>query len=103
MTLSEFPEILTATGFPVTYDSWPEGEAPGLPFLCFRAPSDETILADASVYVHYSNVRVELYTAQKDPSAEAKVELALAGFHWKKSEIYISTEKCFMILYEIEV
>lgn len=103
MTLNDFTTVLTATGFPVTYDSWPEGTAPSLPFLCFRATSEEPLLADASVYCRYSNVRVELYTAQKDPSSEAKVELALAGFHWKKSEIYISTERCFMILYEIEV
>jgi hypothetical protein len=55
------------------------------------------------VYYHYDDVRVELYTALKDQALEAKVEEALSGFHWKKEETYIDTQRCYMIIYEIEV
>lgn len=103
MTLEELKTILQFTGLPVTYREWPEGKAPALPFICYRTDGESPLYADGQVYYSYSNVRVELYTARKNPEAEALVEEALAGFHWKKTEIYISTERCYMILYEIEV
>ena len=103
MTLSELNNKLTATGFPVTYRAWPEAKAPPLPFICYLCTDDEPLFADGLVYYSFSNVRVELYTRYKDSGTEAKVEAALSGFHWKKSEIYIASERCYMILYEIEV
>ena len=103
MTLPELKNKLTVTGFPVTYRAWPEGEAPPLPFICYLCTDDDSLFADGVVYYSFSNVRVELYTQYKDPEAEEKVEAALRGFHWKKSETYIASERCYMILYEIEV
>lgn len=103
MTLPELNVRLQETGLPVTYRAWPENEAPALPFICYLCTGANTLYADASVFHSWNNVRVELYTALKDLEAEAKVEAALHGFHWEKSETYIDTERCYMILYEIEV
>lgn len=103
MTLARLREILEGTGYPVTYRAWPERQAPALPFICFLSNGDEPLFADSSMYYGYTSVRVELYTANKEPETEAKVEIALCDFHWKKSETYIATERCYMIIYEIEV
>lgn len=103
MTLEELGELLQTTGLPVTYLAWPDGKAPELPFLCYLSTGTDTLPADGGVYHQWDNVRVELYTRLKDPATEAKVEAALKGFHWQKTETYINTERCFKIDYEIEV
>ena len=46
---------------------------------------------------------MELYTSTKDLAAEAKVEAALDGLCWEKSEEYIDAEKIYQLTYEIEV
>ena len=103
MTLPEFESRLETSGLPVTYRDWPEGSAPELPFICYLCTGSNPLFADGKVYYSSSNVRVELYTRDKEPQTEGKLEAALSGFHWKKDETYIDTERCYMILYEIEV
>ena len=104
MTLNEFSDLLeTRSGLPVTYRAWLEGEAPELPFLCYLVAGTDTLPADGGVYVQWDNVRVELYTAKKDPALEAKVEAALAGFTWTKEETYITSERCYLIAYGVDV
>ena len=103
MTLAEFAALLKTTGLPVTYRAWEDGAAPELPFLCYLSTGTDTLPADGGVYVRWDNVRVELYTALKDPAAEEKVEAALRGFYWTKDETYIASERCYKIDYEIEV
>lgn len=103
MELSEFKNILKSTGLPVTYRAWPEQKAPPLPYICYLCVGSETIYADSSVYYQSMEINVELYTRMKEPYTEALVEAALKDFHWTKTEIYIDTERCYQILYEIEV
>ena len=55
------------------------------------------------MYYEVSNVRVELYTELKNQTLEKTVEAALTGFFYNKSEDYISAEKVYQIIYEIEV
>lgn len=103
MTLAELNIRLQHTGLPVAYRAWPEDEAPALPFICYFCTGSASLYADASNYHVWNEVQVELYTALKNPEAEASVEKALSGLRWKKTEIYIDTERCYQILYEIEV
>lgn len=103
MTLEHFAERLKTTGLPVTYLAWPEGQAPALPFLCYRSTGADTLPADGGVYLFWDNVRIELYTAVKDLALEQLVETALTDFTWTKDEIWIESERCFMIAYEIQV
>lgn len=103
MTLEELANLLASTGLPVTYLAWPEGSAPPLPFLCYLVVSSNNFVADGQVYLSVQRVHVELYTKVKDLDAESKVEDALREIPWQKSETYLNTEKCYQILYEIEV
>ena len=103
MTLESLKEKLVSTGLPVAYRAFPEEDAPDLPFICYLCTDDYPLFADGAVYYDYDNVRVELYTAYKDPKTEALVEAALADYHRKRDETYIDTERCYLIIYEIEV
>ena len=55
------------------------------------------------MYYEVSNVRVELYTELKNQELEKAVETALTGFFYDKAETYITTQKIYQIIYEIEV
>lgn len=103
MTLTELTDLLKSTGIPVTYYAWPENQAPQLPFICYLTPGSNNFAADGMVYYPVTQVNVELYTKIKSPETEAKVEEALASIFWDKSETYIDSEKCYQIVYEIEV
>lgn len=103
MTLETLANLLASTGLPVTYLAWPEGKAPPLPFLCYLVVSSNNFVADGQVYLSVQRIHVELYTKVKDLDAESRVEDALREIPWQKSETYLNTEKCYQILYEIEV
>ena len=103
MTLGGLAVLLESTGLPVTYLAWPEKRAPELPHICYLAEGANPMFADGRVYYSYDDVRVELYIKLRDPVVEGEVETALAGFHWKKNAIYLDTEKCWMVTYDIEV
>lgn len=103
MTINEFAALLETSGMPVTYRAWPVGEAPPLPWICYRFTNTNNFPADNRVYLRVDDFDVELYTKTKDPEAEAAVESALSAFFWQKTETYIETEDCYMILYELEV
>lgn len=103
MTLKELKERLETTGLPVAYRAWPEGAAPPLPFICYLVAYSNNFGADGRVYRRIDHIQVELYTKQKDPDSEDKVEDALSSFYWEKTEEYLDTERCYQILYEIEL
>ena len=103
MTLEELANLLASTGLPVTYLAWPEGAAPPLPFICYLVAYSNNFYADGELYLTVQRIHVELYTKVKDPDAESRVETALREIPWQKSETYLNTEKCYQILYEIEV
>lgn len=104
MSLLQLKSDLLRSALPVTYRAWPEGQAPALPFLCYLANGATPLFADGETYYSSESVRVELYTRLKDPAAEAAVEAALSGYHWKKyPDEYIASEQCYLILYEVEV
>lgn len=105
MILEKIKEILESTGLPVTYMAWPERQAPPVPYICYLIPYTNNFAADGVVYQQIFHVQIELYTRRKDPKAEKLVENALmeSGLYWDKSEERIDTEKCYEIIYEIEV
>lgn len=103
MNLNGLAALLVSTGLPVTYRAWPENEAPALPWIAYRSPSTDRVLADGGVYWCWDNVQVQLYCVYRDPALEKKVEQALSGFAWTKDETYVESERCYIITYEIEV
>lgn len=103
MKLKDLEELLATTGMPATYYAWPIGTAPPLPYICYLSTGSDNFMADNRVYCTVTSVRIELYTRFKDETAEQKVEEALEGIPWNKTETYIDSEKCYQISYELEV
>lgn len=103
MTLEKLKDILKSSGLPVVYRAWQEGSAPLLPYICYLVAYSNNFAADGSVYANINHIQIELYTKIKEPDTEKKVEQALFNFVWEKTETYIESEKCYQILYEIEV
>ena len=68
-------------------------------------PGSENFAADDVVYVEFSNLSIELYTDEKDPELEDRVEEVLNAHElfWNKSEVWIETEKLYEVLYQMTV
>ncbi len=103
MSIKEIMDLLKTSGLQVAYRSFPEEEAPPLPYICFLVAGYDNFAADGIVYYEAKQITVELYTKHKDILMEEKVEKALSSFYWEKSEEYIDDEKCYQITYELEV
>ena len=103
MTLEQIKSMLRATGFPVAYHSFKTKQT--VPYICFLLPYDNIVYADDTVHHTIKHLQIELYTAEKNPQAEEKLQQVLqdAGLVWDRSETYIQTEKIFQIIYETEV
>lgn len=104
MGLDELYEILSAV-YPTAYWSFPENEAPALPYLVYFEESSDNFGADNKVYHHFKVVSVELLTKTKDPDAEKAVEDALdaAGIFWEKTETHLDDEDAYEVIYTMEV
>lgn len=104
MTLAELKTLLATTTLPVVYRAW-ETDEPSLPYIVFIATGSDNFAADNRVYHKRTPVDVELYTRDKSPDTEATVEAVLDSVPlvWTKSETYLEDEKCFEIIYGIEV
>ena len=103
MKLEEFEKVLESTGLPVAYYAFPENEAPPLPFICYLVSYTDNFFADNKVYQMINHIQIEVYTKEKNIEIEEKVEKALSSFLWDKTETYLDDEKCFEIIYELEV
>lgn len=101
MTLQTISELLKATGLPVAYRAFKERQDP--PFICYLVVNSNNFFADDSVYFPVNRLQIELYTSDKDPETEKKLEMALQGLCWEKSESLIESEQIYQITYEIEV
>ena len=105
MTVEQLAAMLQETGIPFAYDHFAEGESPEPPFICYLLPGSDNFAADGKVYFKINEVRIELYTDKKDVSVERQVEDALdgRGIFYNKSEVWISEEKLYEVLYSFEV
>lgn len=104
MELDELYGILSAV-YPTAYWSFPEGEAPAMPFLTYFENSSDNFGADNKVYHHRKRISVELYTKTKDTAAEDAVEAALdaAEIYWEKTSTHLDDEDVFEVIYDMEV
>lgn len=103
MSLKEFLEVLSSTGIPVAYWSFPKGKAPAMPYICYFETDSNNFFADGTTYQKITGIAVELYTKEKDFEAEEKVEKALSSFCWNKEETHLDDENCYEVIYELEV
>ena len=105
MTYEEVMAMADETGLPNAYDHFAEGESPDPPFLVFLFPRSDNFMADGKVYQKIDELHFELYTDKKLPDVEAQVEAALDvhGICYEKSEVWISEERLYEVLYSMEV
>lgn len=103
MTISEFKELLETTNLPVAHLSFPEEEAPTLPFICFLNPENNNFAADGIVYFSAHGMIVELYLEHRSEEIEGIVEKAISSFYYVKDAEYLDDESCWLITYELEV
>ncbi len=105
MTIEQIAAMLQETGIPFAYDHFAEGESPEPPFICYLLPGSDNFAADGKVYFKINEVRIELYMDKKDVSVEKQVESALddRGIFYNKSEVWISEERLYEVLYSFDV
>lgn len=105
MTYEEINEMMQEVGLPFAYHHFAEGESPNPPFLLFLSPGENTFGADNLMYHSFKMLNIELYTDEKSPKTEGRVEEILRQHHifYNKSEVWIESEKLYEVLYETEV
>lgn len=105
MTLEQFYKMLQGIELPIAYYAFPEGEAPSLPFLIYFEMNTDNFAADGIAYHEIKRMAVELYIQRRDLSLEKKIEQTFTenGIFWNKEFTYLDTEKCYEIIYEMEI
>ena len=105
MNYREVKQMVASFGFPFTYYSFPEKEAPALPYVLFYYPTMTPETAGDTHHAQIYSLNVELYTRNKDFSVESAVENVLleAGMVFTKEETYLNDEHMFEVLYLMEV
>jgi len=96
--------IMEEIGLPYAYHHFAEGEGPDPPFICFLVPGDDNFAADGPAYFKIDQVNIELYTDRKNPDLEDSVETVLDGhgIFYRKTEVWIESEKLYEVLYQFE-
>lgn len=105
MNYREVKQMVASFGFPFTYYSFPEKQAPALPYVLFYFPNTNNFSADDTVYQKAEALNIELYTKEKDYTSESAIEDVLEeyGIVWQKSESYLNSENMYEVLYQTEV
>ena len=103
--MEEITAMLAKTGIPYAYDHFAEGESPAPPFICYLQPGSDNFAADGRVYFKIDQLHIELYTDEKSPETERRLEAVLDahGIFYNKSEVWIESEKLYEVLYQFEM
>lgn len=103
MKLIELKHILERTGLPVAYNCFQTEQQ--LPFICYMETGTNNFGADNKVYSVIRDITIELYTKTKDIITEMNLEDTLDDYEifWNKEETWLDDEKCYMIIYQIEI
>lgn len=103
--MEELLKIIKEMDIPFAYDHFAEGESPDPPFICYLLPGTDNFAADGRVYLKVNEVNIELYTDTKNLTVEQQVEAVLDkyGIFYERSEIWISSEKLYEVMYTFEM
>lgn len=104
MELKDIKDILSETDFPVRYLEFKSTVQP--PFIVFIEEKPETVKADNITYTSQTNIRIELYTIQKDKEAERCLENILTEneIEWEADDIgKIGSENLYEKVYYITI
>ena len=105
MTYEEIAVMMQEIGLPFAYHHFAEGESPNPPFVIFLSPGENTFGADDLMYISFKKLNIELYTDEKSPETEERVEEVLYqhNIYYAKSEVWIESEELYEVLYTLEV
>ena len=105
MNYEEISEMMQEIGLPYAYHHFAEGESPNPPFTLFLSPGENTFGADNLMYFSFKTLHIELYTDEKSPETEERVEEVLLqhNLYYTKTETWIESEKLYEVLYQMEV
>ena len=105
MTFEEIKSMIDEMDFPSAYWSFPEKEAPELPYLIYYYPNSENFFADDHTYAQIERVNLELYTQRKNIEYERRVESVLTEYDipFERNETYINSEHMYEVLFEFDV
>ena len=105
MTYKEFATALAASGIPTAYGYFPALSNQKPPCVTYAEAYTRNKSAGNSVHQKIVHFDVFLFTTSKDLTSEGQLETALnaIGFWNKTSEEYITDEKHYQSIYEIEV
>ena len=105
MNYEEINEMMLEMGLPFAYHHFAEGESPKPPFLIFLSPGEHTFSADNRMYFSFKRINIELYTDEKSPETEERVEEILHqhNIYYTKTEVWIESERLYEVLYQLEV
>lgn len=104
MTNEELLTLLNLSGIPFRYHHFNKDTTPPIPRGVFMLDDPTSVYADGITALLIDNIRIELYTAKKDPETEQKLEKVLTNAEIpfdKVDEVYIEAEDMYMIVYEI--
>ena len=105
MTYEEINEMMQEIGLSFAYHHFAEGESPDPPFTLFLSPGEHTFGADDLMYISFKKLDIEIYTDEKSPETEERVEEILHqhNIYFTKTELWIESERLYEVLYETEV
>ncbi len=94
-------ELLESTGFPVAYREFKK--PPTIPYITYYADDYDNFGADNIVYHSKTNYIIELYSNEKDPVSESKIEalLTVNGMYYEKLEAWIESEELNQVSYYV--
>lgn len=103
MTLTELAQKLKALGYPVAYSHFKSAQAP--PFICYLIVNGDTFNADNKPLAEQEYIDIELYSKNKDLTAEGKIKEMLKEneLPWSYDEIFIKDEGVFKCTFSIKL
>lgn len=98
--------ILDDIGLSYKFYQFDEEEGVPPPFIVYTTPSTSNFNADDRVYLKQQNITIEYYFDKKDFSIEKQIEDTFDKHDicWERTdEIYIDSEKMFVIYYDFQL
>lgn len=103
MTHAELLTILKPVGIPWAYHHW--GKPPAPPYGVYLDGPYDSFHADNRNYFSAHQIRLEVYSTDRNPELDARVEAALtaAEIPYEADFDYLESEALYESIFEIEV
>lgn len=101
MTIKEIATMVAGFGLPYAYHHFDEEQIVAPPYIRWYFNGIDDLFADNVNFQSIPELRIELYTDEKDFEEEATMEAAFEqyGFGYDKLDSYIESEKLYCTTY----